>query len=90
MMQQIIDRCRSLASVAKHKKHLAFESILADCQDSFRSQRSCETQPVMFYHDMVSNLARALNRSQEKTEVMIIDFAKAFAKVPLQTRLLRD
>ena len=28
--------------VSNINKHLAFESILADCQHSFRSQRSCE------------------------------------------------
>ena len=42
--------------VSNINKHLAFESILADCQHGFQSQRSCETQLVQFYHDMVSNL----------------------------------
>ena len=32
--------------VSNINKHLAFESILADCQHGFRSQRSCETQLV--------------------------------------------
>ena len=53
-------------------KHLVFESILADCQHGFRSQRSCETKLVQFYHDMVSKLDRAL------TDVIIMDLAKAF------------
>ena len=35
-----------------------------------------------FYHDMVSNLVRALNRSHEQTDVTFMDFAKAFDKVP--------
>ena len=35
--------------VSNINKHLAFESILADCQHGFRSQRSCETQLVQFY-----------------------------------------
>ena len=52
--------------VSNINKHLAFESILADFQHCFRSQRSCEVQLVKVYHDMVSNL----------------DFAKAFDKVP--------
>ena len=43
-----------------NNKHLAFESILADCQHGFRSQMSCETQLVQFYQDMVSNLDSAL------------------------------
>ena len=47
-----------------------------------RSQRSCETQLVQFYHDLVSNLDRALNRDQKQTDVIIMDFEKAFDKVP--------
>ena len=79
----------SLTSVAKlHiivsniNKHLAFESILADCQHGFRSRRSCETQLVQFYHDLVSNLDHALNRDQKQTDVIVTDFAKTFDKVP--------
>ena len=50
--------CKTLEhiTVSNINKHLAFESILAECQHGFRSQRSCETQLVQFYHDMVSNL----------------------------------
>ena len=68
--------------VSKINMHLAFDSILADCHHGFRSQRSCETQLVQFYHDMVSNLDRALNRNHRQADVMIMDFAKAFDKVP--------
>ena len=55
--------CKTLEHfiISNINKHLAFESILADRQDVFRSQRSCETQLVHFYHDMVSNRDRALN-----------------------------
>ena len=85
-MQQIIVRCRSHASehiiVSNVNKNLAFESILADCQYGFLSQRSCETQLVQFFHDLVSNLDRALNRNHRQTDVIIMDFAKAFDKVP--------
>ena len=63
-------------------KNLSLENILADCQHGFRSQRSCETQLVQFFHDMVSNLDRALNRGYRQTDVIIMDFAKAFDKVP--------
>ena len=34
--------------VSNINKHLALDSILADCQHGFRSQRSCETQLVQF------------------------------------------
>ena len=54
----------------------------SDCQHGLRSQRSCETQLVQFFHDMVSNLDRALNRGLGQTDVIIMDFAKAFDKVP--------
>ena len=47
-----------------------------------RSQRSCETQLVQFFHDMVGNLDRALNRGHRQTDVIIMDFAKAFDNVP--------
>ena len=76
--------CKTLAHiiVSNINKHLAFESILADCQHGFRSQKSCETQLVQFYHDMVSNLDGARDRGQKQTDVIIMDFAKAFDKVP--------
>ena len=76
--------CKTLEHiiVSNINKHLAFKSILADCQHGFRSQRSCETQLVQFYHDMVSNLDGAQDRGQKQTDVIIMDFAKAFDKVP--------
>ena len=76
--------CKTLEHiiVSNINKHLAFESILADCQHGFRSQRSCETQLVQFYHDMVSNLDGAQDRGQKQTDMIIMDFAKAFDKVP--------
>ena len=76
--------CKTLEHiiVSNINKHLAFESILADCQHGFRSQRSCETQLVQFFHDLVSNLDRALNRNHRQTDVIIMDFAKAFDKAP--------
>ena len=43
---------------------------------------SCETQLVQFYHHMVSKLDRALNPGHKQTDVIIMDFAKAFDKVP--------
>ena len=53
--------CKTLEHiiVSNINKHLAFESFLADCQHGFRSQRSCETQLVQFFHDLVSNFDRA-------------------------------
>ena len=76
--------CKTLEHiiVSNINKHLSHENILANCQHGFRSQRSCETQLVQFFHDMVSNLDRAHNRGHRQTDVIITDFAKAFDKVP--------
>ena len=63
-------------------KHLALNSILADCQHGFRSRRSCETRLVQFVHDIISNLDGAMNRGHKQTDLIIMDFAKAFDKVP--------
>ena len=91
-----IDRYMHLLQNIEHiivsniNKHLAFKCILADCQHGFRSQRSCETQLVQFYHDLVSNLDRALNRDQKQTDVIIMVFAKAFEKVPHRRLLYKQ
>ena len=76
--------CKTLEHiiVININKHLAFESILANCQHVFQSQRSCETQLVQFFHDLVNNLDRALNRNHRQADVIIMNFAKAFDKVP--------
>ena len=76
--------CKTLEHiiVSNINKQLALENILADCQHGFRSQRSCETQLVQFYHDLVSNLDRAVGRGHRQTDVIVMDFAKAFDKVP--------
>ena len=78
MMQLIIDRSRLPVSicckthsiiVSNMNKHLDLVNILADCQHGFRSQRSCETHLVQFYHDLVSNLDQAVSRGHRQTDV---------------------
>ena len=39
-------------------------------------------QLVQFYHDMASNLHCTLNRGQKHTDVIDMDFTKAFDRVP--------
>ena len=75
--------CKTLEHilVSNIHKHLALDSTLADCQHGFRSQRSCETQLVKFVHDIISNLDGAVNRGHKQTDLIIMDFAKAFDKV---------
>ena len=48
--------CKTLEHilVSNVNKHLAVDSILADCKHGFRSQRSCETQLAQFVHDVIS------------------------------------
>ena len=41
-----------------------------------------KTQLFQFFHDLVSNVDRALNRNHRQTDVIIMDFAKAFDMVP--------
>ena len=74
-MSLICIRCKTLEHilVSNINKHLALDSILADCQHGFGSLRSCATQLVQFVHDIISNL---------ETDLIIMDFAKAFDKVP--------
>ena len=76
--------CKTLEHilVSSINKHLALDSILADCQHGFRSQRSCETQLVQFVHNITSNLDGAVNRGHKQPDLIKMDFAKAFDKVP--------
>jgi hypothetical protein len=45
-------------------------------QHGFRRNRSCETQLIEFIDDLIKNLQEGL-----QTDVLIMDFAKAFDKV---------
>ena len=58
--------------------------ILTDCQHGFRKRRSCETQLIM----TVDDLARGLNE-KEQVDAILLDFSKAFDKVPHQRLLLK-
>ena len=62
--------CKTLEHilVSNINKHIALDSILADCQHGFRSQRSCKTQLVQFVHDIISNLDGAVNRAWAQTD----------------------
>lgn len=57
-------------------KHLEDNHILYDFQHGFRSSRSCETQLTSFIQD----LSKASNNNIQ-TDIIIMDFAKAFDKV---------
>ena len=57
--------------------HLGTNQLLYDLQHGFRSIRSCETQLISF----IQNLAQSNNKNIQ-TDVIIMDFAEAFNKVP--------
>ena len=63
-------------------KHLDMYDILIDAQHGFRKSRSCESQLIMTVQDLANNLNR-----NEQVDGILLDFSKAFDKVPHQ-RLL--
>ena len=56
--------------------HLNSHQILCDNQHGFRQGRSCETQLLLTIDDLARNLDKHL-----QTDVIFLDFAKAFDKV---------
>ena len=59
--------------------HLSKHNILCDQQHGFWQSRSCETQLILTINDF----AESLNRN-EQTDVIFLDFSKAFDKVSHQ------
>ncbi|KAL8609731.1 hypothetical protein ACOMHN_042770 [Nucella lapillus] len=57
--------------------------VLTDSQHGFRQRRSCETQLIITNHDIAKRLSMGA-----QVDVVLLDFSKAFDKVPHQ-RLLR-
>ena len=57
-------------------KHASWNSILYQLQHGFRDRRSCETQLLEFQADVLKNMKDGM-----QTDVLIMDFSKAFDKV---------
>ena len=57
-------------------KHLDAQEIMYDMQHGFREKRSCETQLVMMIEDLAGNASAG-----NQTDVILLDFSKAFDKV---------
>ena len=77
--------CKSLEHilVSKIMQQLSdHDIVLVESQHGFSSGRSCETQLVQLIHDFYENLDGARNRGHKQTDIIIMDFAKAFNKVP--------
>ena len=64
--------------------HLEEHNILTDAQHGFRCKRSCETQLIA----TIQELARGLSEGRQ-LDVILLDFAKAFDKVPHQRLLYK-
>ena len=59
--------------------HLDTNNILTDTQHGFRPKRSCESQLIVTHHDITRLLDR---RDVKQVDAIVLDFAKAFDKVP--------
>ena len=59
-------------------RHLDHHNILTDCQHGFRSRRSCESQLI----SNIQGIAEKLKSVKDQIDVIYLDFAKAFDKVP--------
>ena len=68
--------------VSSLMRHLEGNNLLHDSQHGFRSARSCDTQLLDFSHNLVSTM-----HDGTQTDVIALDFAKAFDTVP-HTHLL--
>jgi hypothetical protein len=65
--------------------HLSTYQILSDCQHGFRARRSCETQLITTIQDLAKNLSEG-----KQIDAVLLDFSKAFDKVPRQRLLLKQ
>ena len=59
-------------------------NILSDCQHGFRSERSAELQLTLTIHDIASSL-----QQNKSFYAAVLDFSKAFDKVPHQRLLMK-
>lgn len=64
--------------------HLQTNNILSDLQHGFRKNRSCESQLLLTIHDLVDGL-----RNKQQIDAILLDFSKAFDKVPHRRLLLK-
>ena len=64
--------------------HFDRHNILCDEQHGFRSRRSCETQLVVTLNQIAKNMDQG-----HQTDIILLDFSKAFDKVPHERLLLK-
>ena len=63
--------------VSSIMRHLNQHNILTDAQHGFRPRRSCETQLLTLCHELSTSLDNS-----KQTDLVILDFSKAFDRVP--------
>ena len=64
-------------------RHMEDKKILTDTQHGFRKHRSCESQLII----TIQEIAKTID-DRKQTDVILLDFSKAFDKVP-HKRLLK-
>ena len=69
------------SQVVKHFEHY---NILTDCQHGFRSKRSTELQLILTIQDIASSV-----QQNKSIHAAVLDFSKAFDKVPRQRLLMK-
>ena len=57
--------------------HFDRHQVLCDEQHGFRVKRSCESQLLITIDDITRNMEEG-----DQTDIILLDFAKAFDKVP--------
>ena len=70
----IIAKCMEHILVSNMMKHLELNNILHPLQHRFRKKYSCETQLLSLFQNLASN--------PSQIDLIIMDFSKAFDKVP--------
>jgi len=64
--------------------HLTYYNILSDSQHGFRARRSCETQLFVTIQELVKTQSQG-----KQIDAILLDFSKAFDKVPHNRLLLK-
>ena len=64
--------------------HLSQNNLLSDNQHGFRARQSCETQLITTVQEQAKNMS-----SGKQIDVILLDFSKAFDKVPHRRLLMK-
>ena len=78
--------CKTLEHIiCKHMlNHLENNKIVSPLQHGFYNSHSCESQLILTMHDIMQNID-----SKQQTDLVILDFSKAFETVPHKKLLFK-